>query len=180
MSLVSRIGVFTASLTLVASVAFAQKTTPVHPGKGGSPHVRTEWTVSGANISVEYGRPSVKGRTIGKDVDPLPGQIWRLGADEATILKTDKALQLGNVAVPAGTYSLWVITDNAGGWKLVVNKTVPKWGTMYPGAEADLARIDMKVEKLAAPVEQLTIDVDEKSLSVSWGGTKASVPLAVK
>jgi hypothetical protein len=180
MSVISRIGVFAASLALVAPAAFAQKTTPVHPGKGGSPHVRTEWTVSGANISVEYGRPSVKGRTIGKDVDPLPGQIWRLGADEPTILKTDKALQLGDVAVPAGTYSLWVITDSAGGWKLVVNKTVPKWGTMYPGAEADLARIDMKVEQLAAPVEQLTIDVDVKSLSVSWGGTKASVPLTVK
>ena len=42
-------------MTAAASVS-AQKTTPVHPGKGGSPHVRTEWTIDGANLSIEYGR----------------------------------------------------------------------------------------------------------------------------
>ena len=48
--------------TAVGLAAGTQKTTPVHPGKGGSPHVRSDWTVDGANISVECGRPSLKGR----------------------------------------------------------------------------------------------------------------------
>ena len=70
----------------------AQKTTQVHPGKGGSPHVKSEWTIDGANISIEYGRPSVKGRSDGELMPE--GRPWRTGADEATVLTTDKALTL--------------------------------------------------------------------------------------
>ena len=79
----------TAAFALAAALTtpvLAQKTTPVHPGKAGSPHVKTEWTIDGANISIEYGRPSLKGRTPGKDVDPYDGQEWRTGADEQTTL----------------------------------------------------------------------------------------------
>src|SRR5262245_20053738 len=79
----------------------AQKTTPVHSGKGGSPHVRTEWTIDGANISIEYGRPALKGRTIDSLVPT--GQIWRMGADEATTLKTSKMLMFGSLHLAAGT-----------------------------------------------------------------------------
>ena len=82
----------------------AQKTVDVHPGKGGSPHVRTEATIDGAAISVEYGRPGLKGRTPGKDIDPYEGKEWRTGADEQTTLVTNRPLKFGTLAVPAGTY----------------------------------------------------------------------------
>ena len=68
----------------------AQKTTPVHPGKGGSPHVKTAWVIDGANISIEYGRPALKGREEAKLMPA--GSVWRMGADEQTTLVTDKAL----------------------------------------------------------------------------------------
>ncbi len=88
-----------------ATVA-AQKTTDMGTGKGGSPHVRSEWAIDGANIAIEYGRPALKGRTPGKDVDPYEGKEWRTGADEQTTLITDKALKFGTLAVPAGRYGL--------------------------------------------------------------------------
>src|SRR5215203_7481721 len=88
--------------TIAVTVLMAQTTTQVHPGKGGSPHVRSEWTVDGAKITVEYGRPSLKGRTETELM--APGREWRTGADEATTLTTDKALMIGSVHLPAGTY----------------------------------------------------------------------------
>ena len=62
--------------------------------------------MDGANVTIEYSRPALKGRVPGKDVDPYEGREWRTGADEATTLVTSRALKFGNLSVPAGTYTL--------------------------------------------------------------------------
>ena len=156
----------------------AQKTTPVHPGKGGSPHVRSEWSVDGAAISIEYGRPYLKGRQI---ETPAPhGQIWRAGADEATTLRTDKPLKFGSLAVPAGTYTLWVVPAEKE-WQLVISKATGQWGTQYKEGE-DLGRVPMKVTATKAPVEQLTWSIDDTpagaTLRLEWGPASAAAPFS--
>jgi hypothetical protein len=159
----------------------AQKTTPVHEGKAGSPHVRTDATVDGSNISIEYGRPSLKGRVPGKDIDPYEGREWRTGADEATTLKTDKPLKFGNLAVPAGTYTLYTI-PTGGTWHLVISKKTGQWGIPYPKGE-DLGRVPMTLGKAPAAAEMLTITVQDTqaggTIHVDWGTTRASVPFTV-
>lgn len=159
----------------------AQKTTQIHPGKGGSPHVRSEWTVAGANISIEYGRPSLKGRTPGKDIDPYEGREWRTGSDEATTIVTDKPLKFGALSVPAGTYTLYTI-PTGGTWELIVSKKTGQWGIPYPKGE-DLGRAKMSMSKLPTPAEQLTINVQDTPgggmLSIDWGTTRASIPFTV-
>ena len=76
-------------------------------GQGRQPACpRSSGSIDGANISIEYGRPALKGRTPGKDIDPYEGKEWRTGADEQTTLVTDKPLKFGTLAVPAGTYGL--------------------------------------------------------------------------
>ncbi|HUQ88485.1 MAG TPA: DUF2911 domain-containing protein [Vicinamibacterales bacterium] len=159
----------------------AQKTTPVHPGKAGSPHVRSEWAVDGANVSIEYGRPALKGRTPGKDIDPYDGREWRTGADEATTLKTDKPLKFGTLNVPAGTYTLYTI-PTGGTWHLIVSKKTGQWGIPYPQGE-DLGRAPMKAGTAPKPAEQLTITVQDTAaggtLHIDWGTTRASIPFTV-
>lgn len=177
----TRFGCIIAAVTMAAALGttvIAQKTTPVHPGKAGSPHVRTEAVIDGANISVEYGRPSLKGRSEAEMMPP--GKEWRTGADEATTFKTDKMLMFGNVHVPAGTYTLYTVPGEKE-WHLVISKKTGQWGIPYPAGE-DLGRAPMTVAKVAA-TEQLTISIDDAAkggtLSVTWGTAKATVPFTV-
>ncbi|MDQ3070758.1 MAG: DUF2911 domain-containing protein [Acidobacteriota bacterium] len=174
---------------LVAPLA-AQKTTQVHPGKGGSPHVRSEWTVDGATISIEYGRPSMKGRTIfgpeGQALHPS-GKVWRMGADEATTLKTSRDLMFGMVHMPAGTYTLYSLPmegsapDKPAGM-LIINKQTGQWGTVYD-AKQDLGRVNANVTLAATPVETLTINIVDTpagaTLVMEWARIRAEVPFIV-
>ena len=166
----------------LSSAASAQKTTQIHPGKGGSPHVKTEWTIDGAKLAIEYGRPSLKGRPEAELMPP--GKPWRTGADEATTLTTDKTLKIGSVELKPGTYTLNTEPGKKE-WKLIVGKLEKpgQWGVPYK-ANLETGRAPMKVGKTKAPVEQLTIAIDDTkeggTLRIEWGGTSASVPFTVR
>ncbi len=164
--------------TLAAGAA--QKTTEVHPGKGGSPHVKSEWVIDGANIAIEYGRPSLKGRT---EVEVMPpGKPWRTGADEATTITTDKALKFGTLSLEPGTYT--INTQPGGEWQLVFGKLGKpgQWGIPY-NKSLEIGRTPMKLGKAPAPVEQLTISIDDTAtggtLRIEWGGVSATAPFTV-
>lgn len=171
--------ILTGSCLAAVATLGAQKTTQTKMGSGGSPHVRSDWTIDGARISIEYGRPSLKGRSE-KTLMP-PGEEWRTGADEATTLKTDKPLKFGTLAVPAGTYTLYTVPGDPG-WQLVVSRKTGQWGIPYPKG-ADLGRAAMTAGKTDAPVEALTIAIDDTAaggtLKVEWGTTSASLPFTV-
>jgi hypothetical protein len=164
-----------AALALVATTTWAQKVVSTSPGKGGSPHETVEWTVGAAKVTVTYGRPYLKGRSL--DTLAPAGKVWRTGADAATTLTTDKSLMIGSLMIPAGTYTLYTIPD-AASWNLVVSKQTGQWGTEY-NADRDLGRTDLKVETLPKPVEQLTIGLANNTFTIEWGTTRASAPLMV-
>lgn len=169
----------TAALALVASTAAAQKVVSTKMGGGGSPHEKVEWTVKGATITIEYGRPFLKARPLAQ-LTP-EGKIWRTGADAATTLTTSKDLMFGGLLVPAGTYTLYTV-PGAQTWKLVVSKQTGQWGTEYH-EDRDLGRADLKVETLPKPVDQFTIGITEGGsggvLTLDWGTTRATTPFMV-
>jgi hypothetical protein len=172
--------VMTAIVALGVTVS-AQKTTPVHPGKGGSPHVKTEWVVDGANIAIEYGQPALKGRP---EAELMPaGKPWRTGADEATVITTDKALKFGSISLTPGSYTINTEPGESG-WQLIFGKLGKpgQWGVPY-NAALEIGRTPMTLGKTKAPVENVTIHIDDTPkgavLRVEWGTKSATAPFTV-
>jgi ABC-type phosphate transport system substrate-binding protein len=133
----------------------------------------------GKTITIDYSSPRAKGRKIFGGLVPY-GQVWRAGANEATSFVTTSDITVGEKAVPAGTYTLFAVPAEDK-WTLVISKKTGEWGTAYPGPDNDLARIDMKVSKTSAPVEDFTIAFDQSAgactLRMEWESTRASVGL---
>jgi hypothetical protein len=148
-----------------------------------SPHETVNATVGDAKITIVYGRPYSKDpksgekRKIWGTLVPY-GKVWRMGADEATLLTTDKNISIGGTAITAGTYSLYLWPEE-GGAKLIVNKQTGQWGTKYDESQ-DLVRIDLKKETHDKPVDQFTIAVDNGMLKLMWEDVQYSAPIAAK
>ena len=151
--------------------------TEVHPGQAGSPHVQVDWEIDGANVSITYGRPLLKGRVVGENVEPTTEKFWRLGADEATTLVTDRDLMFADAHVPAGEYTLWAMHMNDE-FHLIINSETGQWGTNYDSSH-DLHHIPMTVGELDPPAEQLTIALSDGMFKFDWGQMTASVPIMV-
>src|SRR5947209_6202457 len=133
---------------------------PQDKSKRPSPPATAEVTLKGKKITIDYSRPSLKGRKLGQELAPY-GEVWRTGANEATALTTEVDLNIGGARVPAGKYTLYTLPSE-GTWKLIINKQTGQWGTKYDQAQ-DLARVDMKKSLLQQPVEQFTISFDKTS-----------------
>jgi hypothetical protein len=169
--------------SIVLSLVFALGTMTIQAQQKpmASPPGTTEVTLKGKKITINYHRPSMKGRKIFGDLVPY-NQVWRTGANNATSFTTEADLMFGNVTVPAGSYTLYTLPTEQG-WKLIINKQTGQWGTVYK-QEEDLARIDLKTTKLRAPVEQFTLTLsganDTGTLKMEWEATSASVDFKVK
>ena len=166
-----RIGVLLA-LVAITVLMIAQDKKPLSP-----PGQATMSFADGKTVTIDYSRPSMRGRKIMGDLVPFD-KVWRTGANAATSLKTDVNLSIGGTAVPAGSYTLYTL-PKADGWMLIVNKQTGQWGTKYDQSQ-DLARIPMKVMKASSPVEQFTISFvksgsENAVLKMEWENTVASV-----
>ena len=152
-----------------------------------SPAADTTVTIGGKTIAIKYSAPSVRGRKVFSDDGILKNDatypVWRAGANQATELETAGNLTIGDLNVPAGKYSLWVLLDKAG-WKLIVNKETGQSGTEYD-AKQDLGRVAMKMGKPAAMVEKYKMTLapaggNKGRLTLEWENMSASVEFAVK
>ena len=140
-----------------------------------SPSASTSAAIGGAQITIEYNAPSARGRKVEGGLIPY-NRIYRMGADAATTMTTDKEIMLGDLKVPAGVHTLYLQASESGPWQLVVNNQTKQWGTVY-NKDQDLGRTAMKLTKLDSTVETFKMTLSAKELSVEWGNTKATVPI---
>src|ERR1700712_2397497 len=113
----------------------------------------TQKIKSGATISIDYSQPSVKGRTIGKDLEPNDGQVWRTGANEATVFETDKDVSVGGKKLAAGKYGLFTLF-NGNDVSVIFSKTWKQWGAFKYDAKDDALRVPTKYTTASTPTEK--------------------------
>src|ERR1700753_1866813 len=115
-----------------------------------SPDASAEVALKGKSIHIKYASPQMRGRVIMGGLVPY-GKVWRTGANSATSLTTDTALKIGDLTMPAGSYTLFTIPAAPGTpWQLIINKQTGQWGLEYH-QEQDLGRVPMKFSQLGAP-----------------------------
>jgi hypothetical protein len=170
---------------LMAAMPLLAQTPPKRPRP--SPPETATATLGGKTITVTYSSPRVNGREhriFSKDGlishDPhYP--VWRGGANEATALATTGDIKLGDLAVPAGNYTLFVDISDPDNWTLIVSKATGEWGLAYDGTK-DLGKTKMTMGQPPAMVENLVYTITDNgggsgTLTLAWEDHTASVPI---
>jgi len=180
--------------SLAAAVALAQGPEPSR----GTASV----TLEGKTISVDYGRPSVQGRTVEALLQKLPAdRMWRAGANEVTTFTTEMDLMLGDTRVPAGKYSMYVHCPETGEYSLTLNKALGQpLGSIWKEAPAELkdkpyphfkyteqigdqevARVPMKRIATTQPADLFTVQLERSEagalMTLWWGDQGWAIPL---
>jgi hypothetical protein len=165
-----KVFLFALALTLIFSLnSIAQQDKSKRP----SPPAKVSETLSsGTKVIIDYSQPSVKGRTIGKEIAPY-GEVWRTGANEATVFEIDKDATVEGKALKAGKYSLYTI-PNQNEWTIIFNKKWDQWGTQYSNAD-DALRVTVKPKKAPSSTEKMTFNINKAGVvSLLWSNEQVS------
>ncbi|MGH2645894.1 MAG: DUF2911 domain-containing protein, partial [Chitinophagaceae bacterium] len=130
-----------------------------------------------STITIDYSRPSMKGRTIFGGLVPY-NQEWRTGANAVTTIDFGQDVELEGHPVKAGKYALYTIPGE-GEWTIILNKDVKNWGTQYSQSD-DVLRFKVNTQQLPFPIETFTINMDNlrdstATLYMIWGNTYVPV-----
>lgn len=171
-----RTSILTILAVVLTTATVAQERKPL------SPPAKAEAEIAGKPISIDYSAPSKRDRVIMGGLVPFD-KVWRTGANAATTLRTEADLMVGDLHVPAGTYTLFTIPGESE-WTLIINRQTGQWGTNYDGTK-DLGRVPMTVRPLDDTVEMFVISIEPGegragSLKMTWENVEASVPLSVR
>lgn len=153
--------------------------------KALSPESRVTLTDDEVSVGIIYCRPYKRGRQIFGGLVPY-GQLWRTGANEATVFSTSTDIQMNGQKLESGRYQL-VTIPNPDKWTIILNSDIPGWGIeqstgkTYHNTEADVLVFEVPVEKTNNPLEQFTISLnkeDEKiSMALQWDSTRVRFPI---
>lgn len=171
---------------VVVAVIFAIRTVLFINTKSYSPEATAEFKDGETDVKVYYNSPSKKGRVIFGGLVPY-GVVWRTGANEATVLETNRDLSIQGKKLAAGQYTLWTIPGEQS-WKVIFNSETGQWGIDFNGEanrdpENDVLAVDVPARMQEKEIEKFTISLDkadnELQLILLWDKTVVTVPMVI-
>jgi hypothetical protein len=164
------------------------------PALAQAPRGAAVTTLGTNKVTIDYGRPALKGRDLNVLMKDLPtDRIWRAGENEVTTFATEAPVSIGGKTVPVGKYSLYVQAAEKG-WALILNrdlgvplgkiwdkapenmKSAP-WpyldGYTKAIGDKEVVRAKLKATKAGPPADLFTISFASKGkgaeLTLAWG-----------
>jgi hypothetical protein len=167
------------ALTLTTVDSTAQKRSNDFPR--ASPNATISQTIGVSDVTVTYGRPSVKARIVFGELEKF-GKAWRVGANEATTITFAHKVRIGDKPVPAGTYAFLAIPKTEKDWMIIINGVANMWGAYVYDSTKDVARFDVTSQP-SEHKELLTFefsDVTPTSATLSFTWAKTRVPVRIE
>lgn len=147
-----------------------------------SPSSKVEQVVGLTNASIEYSRPSMKGRTIFGDLVAYD-EVWRLGANAATKFTVSTDIKIGGQNLPAGSYAVFATPSASGAWKVVFNSVLEQWGTGNYDASKNVASVDAKaVENPTTETFTMgfsNVGANGATITIAWENVRVDIPFSV-
>jgi len=172
----------TCLLSFVAALSAQAPAAPKLEFPAASPTATLKQRVGVTDIEISYARPSMKGREIFGKLEPF-GAVWRTGANNATRVTFSTDVKIQGSALAAGSYELFSIPGPSE-WTVIFQKVGKQWGAYAYKPENDTLRVKTKSVALTAPVETLTIDLNDvrdtsATLNITWAKTRVPVKIDV-
>jgi hypothetical protein len=145
-----------------------------------SPREQSTGTIDGiAIVVVDYGAPSVKGRTIWGGLEAY-GDVWRAGANGNTTVSFDKDVIISGNNLAAGTYGFFIIPNEKGDWTVIFNKENDEWGAFSYKQEEDALRINVTPSFVNDTQEQLLYSIGDNTIDFAWEKARLAIPISSK
>jgi hypothetical protein len=136
-----------------------------------------------STITINYSRPSVKGRKVFGELVPF-GQVWRTGANSATQLDFSTEVTIGGQKVPAGSYALYAIPEKKE-WTLILSKKTDLWGAIGYDQSDDQLRFKTPSSKTGKKYETFELSVNNitdnsAEIFLKWDNTQVSFAVSAE
>jgi len=169
------------SLCLVLCVAIAANAQIKTPA--ASPAAKVEQKVGLTDVTIEYSRPSAKGRTIFGDLVPY-GKMWRTGANKNTMVTFSTDAMVSGTTLSKGTYAIFTVPGESE-FEVIFYTDTENWGTPEKySEEKEAARFKVKANKLPMSMETMLVSVgnitkDAATIDLMWANTHIAIPFTL-
>ncbi len=140
-----------------------------------SPYATDSTTIGSTKLAIKYSSPGVKKREIWGELVPF-GNMWRTGANEATVLSTTEDIKLNGQLLPKGKYAIFTIPDSHK-WTIIFNSDWNQWGAYNYDESLDALRLEIQPQKVKDHQERMKFSFEKNALKFHWENLQFQIAL---